>query len=204
MHRLVASKQLRRIARGLYDKPQENRLTGKLAYPNPREIIDARTRRGKVQIVVDGITAASDLGLTDAVPARVGVLTDGRPRPVVFGNLTIDFQHASPSRLYWSGHPAMRFVQALYWLRDRLPSDDGTLHKRLLSILTDPTHGQAIQTDLKDGLSALPEWMREIVRDLLRQVNDEMPHAAEKSEAAASPAARKKGNKTTAKRGKAS
>jgi len=202
MHRLVASKQLRRIARGLYDKPQENRLTGKLAYPNPREIIDALTRRGKVRIVVDGITAANDLGLTDAVPARIGVLTDGRLRPIVLGNLTIDFQHASPSRLYWAGRPAMRFVQALYWLRDMLPSDDGKLRKRLLTILTDPTHGQAIQTDLKDGLSALPEWMREIVRDLLRQANDEMPHAAEESKAAASLAARKKVHKTTATRGR--
>jgi hypothetical protein len=29
----------------------------------------------------------------------------------------------------------MRFVQALHWLRDMLPSDDGSLRKRLVSIL---------------------------------------------------------------------
>jgi len=63
----------------------------------------------------------------------------------------------------------MRFVQALHWLRDRLPSDDGSLRKRLVSILRDPDHGQAIQDDLRKGLSALPEWMRVIVRDLLQQ-----------------------------------
>ena len=171
LHRLVTSRSLRRIARGFYDTPQDNRLTGKPTYPNPRDVIDALARKGKVRLVVDGLTAANDLGLTDAVPARIGVLTDGRLRPIALGNLTLHFQAAAPSRLYWAGRPAMRFVQALHWLRDMLPSDDGSLRKRLVSILKDPDHGQAIQDDLRSGLSALPEWMRVIVRDLLQQVS---------------------------------
>lgn len=179
LHRLVASRNLRRIARGFYDVPQDNRLTGKPTYPNPRDVIDALARKGKVRVVVDGLTAANDLGLTDAVPARIGVLTDGRMRPITLGNLTLDFQAAAPSRLYWAGRPAMRFVQALHWLRDMLPSDDGSLSKRLVSILKDPDHGQAIQDDLRSGLSALPEWMRMIVRDLLGQANaDSIPQWA--------------------------
>jgi hypothetical protein len=184
LHRLVASHDLRRIARGFYDTPQDNRLTGKPTHPNPRDVIDALTRKGKVRIVVDGLTAANDLGLTDAVPARIGVLTDGRLRPITLGNLTLDFQAAAPSRLYWAGRPAMRFVQALHWLRDMLPSDDGSLHKRLISILKDPHHGQAIQDDLRSGLSALPEWMRVIVRDLLQQASAGVPPPAQKSKPA--------------------
>ncbi len=153
LHRLVAARSLRRIARGFYDIPEENRLTGKPTYPNPRDVIHALSRKGKVQVVVDGLTAANDLGLTNAVPARIGVLTDGRLRPITLGNLTLDFQAAAPSRLYWARRPAMRFVQALHWLRDMLPSDDGSLHQRLVSILKDPDHGQAIQDDLRSGLS---------------------------------------------------
>jgi len=184
LHRLVASKSLRRIARGFYDIPRDNRLTGKPTYPNPRDVIDALARKGKVRIVVDGLTAANDLGLTDAVPARIGVLTDGRLRPITLGNLTLDFQSAAPSRLYWAGRPAMRFVQALHWLRDMLPSDDGSLRKRLISILKDPDHGQAIQDDLRGGMSAMPEWMRMIVRDLLQQVSAGVPPSAEKAKPA--------------------
>jgi hypothetical protein len=130
--------------------------------------------------VVDGLTAANDLGLTDAVPARIGVLTDGRLRPITLGNLTLDFQSAAPSRLYWAGRPAMRFVQALHWLRDMLPSDDGTLRKRLASILKDADHGQAIQNDLRGGMSAMPEWIRVIVRDLLQEVSGGIPQSAKK------------------------
>ena len=70
LHRLVASKSLRRIACGLYDIPQDNRLAGKLTYPNPSDVIDALARKGKVGVVVDGLTASNDLGLTDAVPAH--------------------------------------------------------------------------------------------------------------------------------------
>jgi hypothetical protein len=107
LHRLVASKHLRRITRGLYDNPQPNRLTGKLTFPDPCDVIDALGRKGNVRVVVDGLTAANDLGLTDVVPARITVLTDGRLRPITLGNLTLDFQYTAPRRLYWVGRPAI-------------------------------------------------------------------------------------------------
>jgi hypothetical protein len=37
--------------------PQDNRLTGKPTYPNPRDVIDALARKGKVRVVIDGLTA---------------------------------------------------------------------------------------------------------------------------------------------------
>lgn len=169
LHRLMASGKIRRIARSLYDLPGTNRITGKPTSPDPRAVIDALARKGNVRILVDGITAANDLGLTDAVPARIEVLTDGRLQSIKLGNLTLDFHYAAPSRLFWAGRPAMRFVQALHWLRDMLSSDDGALRRRLISILRNPEHGQAIRDDLRAGFSALPEWMRVIVRDLLRE-----------------------------------
>ena len=43
--------------------------------------------------------------------------------------------------------------------------------------LGDPSHGRAIREDLRAGLSALPEWMREIVRDLLHQAETAEPAA---------------------------
>jgi hypothetical protein len=172
LHRLVASGDVRRISRGLYDKPGINQLTGKPTYPDYRRVIDALSRRDRIRMVVDGITAANDLGLTDAVPARATVLTDARLRPIKLGNLTIKFQHATPSRLYWADHPAMRVVQALHWLRDMLPTNKNQIFKRLLAILRDPSHGKEIQNDLRSGLSTLPEWLQEIVRDLLKRSSD--------------------------------
>jgi hypothetical protein len=167
LHRLVATKQLRRISRGLYDKPRTNPLTGKPTDPDYRHVVDALARRDQVRMVVDGITAANDLGLTDAVPARAVVFTDARLKPIKLGNLTIKFQHAAPSRLHWAGHPAMRVIQSLYWLRDLLPADKERILSRLGAVLKDPDHGASIREDLRKGLATTPEWMQAILRELL-------------------------------------
>ena len=84
LQRLVASGDLRRIDRGLYDRPAANRLIGGPNPPDPRAVIDAVARRDQIRVLVDGLTAANDLGLTDAVPARIVVHADaslGRAGP---------------------------------------------------------------------------------------------------------------------------
>jgi hypothetical protein len=95
------------------------------------------------------------------------VFTDDRLRPIKLGNQTITFKQAAPSRLYWAGRPAMRVVQALYWVKDLLPSDRDGIMSRLNRILNDPGNGLALRDDLKDGLPAMPTWMQSLVRELL-------------------------------------
>src|SRR6185437_2540776 len=81
LQRLVLAGDVRRIDRGLYDVPRTNSLTGKPSSPDYTAIIDAVARREKARFLPDGITAASQLGLTDAVPAKVTVHIDARLRP---------------------------------------------------------------------------------------------------------------------------
>ena len=169
LQRLVRTKMLTRVDRGLYHLPRINGLTHKPAPPGHRAIIDAVARRDQSRVVVDGLTAANDLGLTTAVPARITVLTDARLRPIQLGNQQIRFQAAAPSRLYWAGHPAMRIVQALYWLQDMLGSDRKRILRTLRRLVTDPAHGAVLCDDLQQGLRTLPIWMQSIVRDLLDQ-----------------------------------
>ena len=104
--------------------PAEMSLTGRTTVPDYRAVIRAVTRRDQARAVVDGMTAANDLGLTTAVPARIEVLVDARLKPIKLGNQEIHFKHAAPSRLYWAGRPAMRVVQALHWMQDMLVNDD--------------------------------------------------------------------------------
>jgi hypothetical protein len=172
LQRLARSGDLRRIDRGLYDKPARNRLTNKPTTPDYRELINVVARRDQSRMLIDGMTAANDLGLTDAVPARVVVRTDARLRPLRLGNLTIEFKPTAPSKLYWAGRPAMRVVQALHWLKDMLPGDHDRIMKRLRAILRDPSNGTAVREDLRSGLPTLPTWMQRIVRDLLDSVEN--------------------------------
>ena len=99
LQRMVASGQLRRINRGLYDRPTHNTLTGKSTVSDYRAVIEAVVRRNQVRWLIDGMTAANTIGLTNAVPAKIEVLVDARLKPVTYGNQKIVFKHAAPSRL---------------------------------------------------------------------------------------------------------
>lgn len=169
LQRLADDSKLYRVARGLYYRRRRNSLTRKPTEPDVRSILDAIARRDRSRMVVDGLAAANDLGLTTAVPARVMVLTDARLRPIRIGRQRIVFRTVAPKRLYWAGRPAMRVVQALYWFKDILNSGDAQTLRRLHTILADPAHGAAIRNDLREGLSTLPIWMQTTVRQLLER-----------------------------------
>jgi hypothetical protein len=187
LQRLALSGDLRRIDRGLYDVSRVNALTGQPSTPDYSAIIDAVTRREKARFLPDGMTAANQLGLTDAVPAKITVHTDARLRPIHLQRLVIDFKLTAPSRLYWAGRPAMRIVQALHWLHDMLPADGDSILKKIRKILDDPKHGKAIRDDLRGGLDALPTWMRDLVSRLIHD-SDRSRAANRKSTAPSSDA----------------
>jgi hypothetical protein len=169
LQRLAEAGALRRIDRGLYDRPRTNRLTGKPAAPDYRAVIEALARRDQARMLLDGMTAANDLGLSDAVPGRVVIHTDARLKPLRLGNLTITFRPTSATKLYWAGRPAMRVVQALHWLKPKLtnPDDSRRIRRRLQALLEDPKRGIALHKDLVEGLSSLPAWMQDYLRDLI-------------------------------------
>ena len=170
LQRLARTGDLRRIDRGLYDRPTSNELTGKMTVPDYRAVIQAVARRDNVRFLLDGMTAANDLGLTTAVPARIEVLVDGRLKPIRIGNQVIYFKMAAPSRLFWAGRPAMRIVQALYWMQDLLsrPEERQRAAQQLRKVVEDKDGGSRMRDDLRSGFSALPIWMQEFVAKLLK------------------------------------
>ena len=166
LQRMVTSGQLRRIQRGLYDKPSQNALTGKSTVPDYRAVIDAIARRDQVRWLIDGMTAANTLGLTNAVPAKIEVLVDARLKPVTLDNQKIVFKQAAPSRLYWAGRPGMYLVQALHWLHDVMSSDEeqAAVQSAVRRLLASHETGPALLDDLKSGFAATPIWMQDILR----------------------------------------
>ena len=71
LSRLVKAKRLRRVGHGLYDMP---RISTVLKQPAPVDLdtsIEALTRRDGVRYMPDGLMAANQLGLTNAVSGRI-------------------------------------------------------------------------------------------------------------------------------------
>lgn len=174
LQRMANNNILRRIDRGLYDQPRINPLTNKLTVPDYRMVIDAISRRDQVRVLIDGMSAANDLNLTNAVPAKVIVHTDGRIRTIRLDKLVIQFKLTAPSKLYWAGRPAMRIIQALHWFGDSLKkgtlADEPKIKNKIICLLKDPKQGPVIQDDLVQGLYTLPTWMQDWLQDLLIQI----------------------------------
>ena len=103
LSRLVKAGRLRRVGRGLFEKP---RMSGVLKRPAPVDLdaaIAAIARRDGIRLMPDGVAAANQFGLTNAVPANPYFVTDGDSRSVEIDGRTIRFRHASASVMRWAG-----------------------------------------------------------------------------------------------------
>lgn len=159
LSRLVKGGVLRRIGRGLYDWPRISGILNRPASPDVDGAVKAIARRDHIRVMPDGIVAANQLGLTNAVPAKTSYVTDGTTRILNVGGRTVSFRHVGAFIMRWSGRLGAPLVQALTWL-GRANIDDQVV-AQLRSRVPD-----AVLRDLSQGLDVLPRWMVPIVQSL--------------------------------------
>ncbi|AOY78744.1 MULTISPECIES: DUF6088 family protein [Moorena] len=160
LSRLVKQGFLRRVGRGLYDYPRTSNILKRPAPPNIDAVVEALARRDGISIMPDGIVAAHQLGLTNAVPAQNSYITNGSSRTLQVGGRTIKLRHVSQRLMAWANRPGAPVVRALYWLGENIAADKdvvNTLHNRLSS---------DIKQDLAEGIKLLPTWMTPVVRQV--------------------------------------
>ncbi len=156
--RLVKQGQLRRVRQGIYDLPRAHPLLGQTV-PDPIAVIRALMDGSGAQWQASGAYAANLLGLSDQVPAKIVILTDGPPRRVPLGKLTLVFRRAAPRNLLGAGKPAGLVIQAIRYLRkDGLsPAMIDRLRKQL---------DADIKADLRTLAPDLAAWMQPVVRQI--------------------------------------
>ena len=160
LSRLVKSGQLRRVGHGLYDMP---RMSDVLERPAPVDLdaaIAALARRDGVRIMPDGMVAANQLGLTNAVPAKASYVTDGHSRALKIDGHTVRFRHAGPSVMKWAGRSSAPVVQALRWLGSEAAADT-----RVVSILRRNLPDD-VKLDLLQNSRDLPGWALQLARSI--------------------------------------
>ena len=158
MQRLAARGDLRRLSRGLYDKPREDPLLGTL-WPSVDAIVTALTGKDKLRLQPTGAYAANLLGLSDQVPARIEFLTDGTSRTVKAGPMQIVLKRTTPRQMAAAGRTSGLVIQALRSLGpDNLTLQ--RLNKLRKTIPADQRHA------LLRDLALAPGWMQPSLREL--------------------------------------
>lgn len=160
LSRLVKSGALRRIGRGLYDRPRQSAILGRPAPPSLDAVIDALRRRSKVTIIGSDLAAANALGLTHAVPTRPQYVATRKLADVTVGGRTLQFRQAKAALLPWLDTPAASVVQALLWLRGaKLDADQAVAKLRR-------TASPKAKAALAEGLPLLPAWVVPMARQV--------------------------------------
>lgn len=160
LSRLAKAGRLRRVGHGLYDVPRTSNVLNGLAPVDLDAAVAAVARRDGVRIMPDGLVAANQLGLTNAVPAKASYVTDGHSRTLKIDGRTVRFRHAGPSVMRWAGRPAAPVVQALRWLGPRAATDReivSTLNRHL------PDN---VKFDLMHNCRGLPGWALPLARSI--------------------------------------
>ena len=160
LYRLVKAGQLRRVGHALYDMPRFSEVLKRPAPVDLDAAIAALARRDGVRIMLDGLVAANQLGLTNAVPAKASYVTDGHTRTLKIDGRTVRFRHAGPSVMQWAGKPAAPVVQALRWLGPDAATDARVV-STLRRLLPDD-----VKRDLFQNSRDLPGWALLLARTI--------------------------------------
>jgi hypothetical protein len=106
-----------------------------------------------------GAYAANALELSEQVPAKIIILTDGLARKVPLGKLTLVFRRAAPRNLLGAGRRAGLVIQALRYLKGSAEMDTHVARlRRDLDVGT--------KKDLTALTPGLPAWMKPLAQQI--------------------------------------
>ncbi len=113
LSRLTESKTIRRVIRGVYDRPQFSELLQEYAAPDMTQTAKAIARNFGWSVVPCGDTALNLLGLSTQVPAVWQYVSDGPYREYTIGNRALKFKHSANRDVSGLSEKSALIVQAL-------------------------------------------------------------------------------------------
>jgi len=159
LHRLVEKGEIERVSQGIYTRPKQSKILGKLM-PTAEEIAKAIARRDRARIIPTGSYALNALGLSTQVPTKIVYLTDGTPRMIKVGKRTITFKKTTPKSLKVKGEISGLAIQALKALgKERITLEE---ENKIIEILKHENKDK-----LKHDIKLSPEWVAKILNKAL-------------------------------------
>ena len=159
--RLVDEGLIRRILRGVYDKPEYNDFLEEYVAPSPDKVANALARNFGWSIVPCGDAALNLLGLSTQVPAAWVYVSDGTYKEYTYDNTTIQFKRTTNKEVSKLSYKTALTVQALKALgKDKI---DDTVISRLGKLLT----AEEKKTMLEEAKAAT-SWIYEYIKQICR------------------------------------
>ena len=160
LSRLAADGVIRRVVRGVYDRPAFSELLHEHATPDMEQVAKALARNYGWTIIPCGGTALNLLGLSTQVPAAWQYVSDGPYRKYTIGNRVLSFKHGANKDVSGLSERYALVVQALKALgKDRV---DQSAIDKLASILS-PEERLAFLKDTQHRTA----WIHRVAKELV-------------------------------------
>lgn len=159
LFRLEKEGIITRVAQGIYVRPKESKLLGKLM-PAAEEVAEAIAQRDRIRTVPSGSYALNALGLSTQVPMNIVFLTDGSPREIKMGKRKIKFKKTTPKNLLAKGAISRLVIQALKEIGNGKLS--AVEEKKIIELLK-----KEDENDLKQDIPLAPVWIQKIMKTAL-------------------------------------
>ena len=159
--RLESEGIIRRVLRGVYDKPEYNEFLKEYIAPIPDNVAHALARNYGWTIVPCGDTALNLLGLSTQVPATWVYVSDGTYKEYTYDNTTIQFKRTTNKEVSKLSYKTALTIQALKAIgKDKI--DDALLDslRKLLTV----DEKQTMMSEAKTATSWIYEYIRQICR----------------------------------------
>jgi len=156
LFRLEKEGVISRVAQGIYVRPKESSLIGKLV-PTAEEVAEAIAKRDRIRTVPTGSYALNALGLSTQVPMNIVLLTDGSPREIKVGKRKIKFKKTTPKNLLAKGKISRLVIQALKEIGNGKVSEEE--EKKIIDLLK-----KEDEKDLKHDIALAPVWIQKIMK----------------------------------------
>lgn len=164
--RIENSGMIRRVIRGIYEKPDFNEFLEEYIAPSPNNVAKAIARNFGWTIVPCGDTALNALGLSTQIPTVWLYVSDGPYKSYSFDNTTIEFKHTTNKDISKFSYKTSLIIQALKAL-GKENIDDSVIAK-LRSLLTDKE-----KTEMVFEAKTATAWTYEYIKTICRDKTDE-------------------------------
>ena len=124
LNRLVQDKILRRIIRGVFEKPKYSKLLGEYVAVSPDAVAQALARSYRWTIAPCGDTALNILGLSNQVTAVWSYISDGPYKTYEWDHVKIEFRHRTNREITGLSYMTSLVIHSLKALgKERISSE---------------------------------------------------------------------------------
>lgn len=157
LSRLCYKKQLRRLMRGVYEKPEYNSFLQEYVAPSPDKIAKAIARNYGWTIVPEGDTVLNLLGLSTQVPNVWNYVSDGPYKKYKYNDIELKLKHITNKDITNLSLKSSLIVQAIKAL------GDNNINKKTVSILKRNLSNEEIKT-LVSETKYTASWIYKTIR----------------------------------------